>query len=436
MYYKLFIDVLGCPKNWVDSEHLLGQLKNFSLTSEPEEADIIIINTCSFILPSREESIDTILQLAELKKTAKCKKLIVSGCLVESHNTELQQELPEVDFYHTVENTKELIEFLQLDDADKEPINPQVPDRFLLKEIPSNYLKIAEGCNHRCSFCTIPLFKGNVKSRSLDDLVIEAEQMVNRGVYEINLVAQDITSYGMDQGNYNLVDLLRQLVNIKEIKWIRLLYLYPTLISDELIDIVKQEDKICRYFDIPFQHLDDRILKPMGRVGSIEQYWQLIQKIRAEIDEVVIRTALILGFPGETDDIFQNLLKEMERFRFNNLGIFQYSPEEATKSYSLPDHVSDEIKESRYKQAMQLQAQISAQLLESRRNKVYDTLIEEMIPGEDEDLNYYIGRTEFEAPEVDGNIVISSLFPLKIGQWYPVKIMSSSEYDLYGIINE
>lgn len=424
---KIYIETLGCPKNWVDSEHLLGQIDQSYLTSNPEKAECIIVNTCSFILDSRQESIETILELAQYKMTGQCKKLIVTGCLVQSNEEELRSELKEVDFFYPMMSPIQLRDILNLDQ-----FNNGHYERFLLKKDGSNYLKIADGCNHFCTFCTIPQFKGKYKSVSRSKLVEEARFLATNGLGEINLVAQDTTSYGTDLDQENITLLLQDLVKIKEIKWIRLLYLYPTLISDELIKIIKNEEKICNYFDIPLQHLNDTILKLMKRFGTVSEYYELIQKIREEIKEVAIRTALIVGFPGETDDIFQSMVQQVEKFQFNHLGVFEYSLEETTKSYQLEHHINKEVKKSRYKTLMELQAKISSKLLESRVGKVYDTLIEEPVEGEDDNLNYYIGRSEFEAPDVDGNIVIGTSDKLRVGEWFSVEIMSSSQYDLFG----
>lgn len=424
---KTYIETLGCPKNWVESEHLLGQLDNVSMTSNPEEAKTIIVNTCSFLEESRKESIETILQLAQYKTKGQCNKLIVSGCLVESHASELENELYEVDLFHTATQNSKLIDYFNSKDglANK--------NRYYLQTQGSNYLKISDGCNHKCSFCTIPQFKGRLKSRLKEDLVRETEDMVNRGIYEINLVAQDLSSYGVDLENENLSSLLRALVRVKKIKWIRLLYLYPTMISDELIHLVKEEEKIVRYFDIPFQHLDNKVLKAMGRFGTVEEYWDLVQKIREKIDDVAIRTTLIVGFPGETEEMFINMLKWVKKFHFNHLGVFQYSPEENTKSYFLENHVTSIAKKSRFKKIMKLQQEISSQLLKEKIGYTYDTFIEEIVQGDKDNPPYYLGRTEQQAPEVDGNCVISSSEPLQIGKWFPVRIIKSSQYDLYGV---
>ncbi|MDH4130136.1 MAG: radical SAM protein, partial [Spirochaetota bacterium] len=245
-----------------------------------------------------------------------------------------------------------------------------------------------------------------------------------------------LSSYGMDNGNKDLCKLLRALVKLKGVRWLRLLYLYPSFIDDELIKIVKNEEKLANYFDIPVQHLDDRILKKMSRSGTVNEYWELIQKIREEVNEVAIRTTLIVGFPGETDEIFNNVLEEVNRFKFNHLGVFEYSAEETTKSFYMENHIDPKIKKFRFKKIMALQAKISSELLKTRIGKTYDILVEEMIEGEKDQGNYYIGRSEFEAPEIDGNIVISSLNKLDIGKHVRVKIISSSEYDLFSIVEK
>ncbi len=423
----MYIETLGCPKNWVESEKLMGDLGNVSVTQNPEEANTIIVNTCGFLQASRQESIETILGLAEYKKSGDCDKLVVSGCLVESHGRELAEELHEVDLFCKTGERENLLQLLQIDSTLEDHY-----DRRFLQNTWSNYLKISEGCNHKCSFCTIPQFKGKLKSRSIEDLVDESKKMVDRGVTEITLVGQDLSSYGFDLSGENLSALLRELVKIKKVKWIRLLYLYPSLVDDELIRVIKNEEKIAKYFDIPVQHLENTMLKRMNRSGSIESYQELIEKIRMEIDRVALRTTLIVGFPGETEERFQTLLSNMKDIKWNHLGAFEYSPEESTKSFYLDQHVDPEIKKQRLEQVMELQAQISYDLLEDRVGSVCDVLIEEVIPEDDENPAYYIGRSQFEAPEIDGNIVISSLEPVGIGQYIPVKIIKRSEYDLFG----
>ncbi len=425
---KVYIETLGCPKNWVESEKLMGDLGEVSVTHNPEEADTIIVNTCGFLQSSRQESIETILGLAEYKKTGECSNLVVSGCLVESHGMELEEELHEVDMFCKTGEYKNLLQLLK---TKKKSIDHH--DRYFLQNPWSNYLKISEGCNHKCSFCTIPQFKGKLKSRSIEDLVEESKRMAARGVTEISLVGQDLSNYGFDLNGENLSSLLRELVKIRTLKWIRLLYLYPTLVDDELIRVVKNEEKIAKYFDIPVQHLDNQMLKSMNRSGTVESYHELIEKIRGELDRVALRTTLIVGFPGETEERFQTLLSNMKRFKWNHLGAFEYSPEESTKSYHLSDHIDPDTKKARLEQVMELQAQISYDLLEDRVGSTCEGFIEEVIPENDENPAYYIGRSQFEAPEIDGNLVISSLEPIEPGQYIPVKIIKRSDYDLFGV---
>ncbi len=436
MKKKLYIETLGCSKNWVESEYLIGNIKNISITNDPQEAEFIVINTCSFLQASRQESIDTILELSEYKKTGACKKLIVSGCLTESNGDDLLNELQEVDIFCKSNSVHQHINTMTHQNDLLIPINQELSsiNRINIGSPGSNYLKISEGCNHKCSFCTIPQFKGRLKSRSIEDLVRETKHLVSQGITEINLVGQDLSDYGSDLKNESLVTLLRSLIKIKGVRWLRLLYLYPTMISDELIKLVKNEENIAKYFDIPLQHLDNKILKLMNRSGSIKEYEDTIHKIRSEIDESSIRTTLIVGFPGETDDIFQSMLERVKNIKFNNLGAFQYSPEESTKSFQLENHVSSTIKKSRYKELLKVQSKISEKLLKGRIGKTYDILIEEQIPSGEEDLIYYLGRSQFEAPDVDGNIIITSYNPLPIGTYAPVKITHSKVYDLNGVV--
>lgn len=430
---KIYIETLGCPKNWVDSEKLIGAVPfAFEIVQEAEQAEIIIVNTCTFIEASRIESIDTIIELGQLKETGKCNELIVSGCLVESYKEELIKELPEVDHFLKPDEVTQYMESIAITNQKISNVK-----RSILSENPlSNYLKISEGCNHQCSFCTIPQFKGKLKSRKLDDLIDEAKWMAAQGIKEINLVGQDLSAYGSDLDSHNLEILLRELVKIEDIEWIRMLYLYPTTVTKELIQIVKSEEKIANYFDIPLQYLEDRILKSMKRQGSVSQYKDLVDHIRQEIEEAAIRSTLIVGFPGETEEIYNILLDNINLFQFNHLGAFKFSSEESTVSFNLENHVDEDLKEQRLKEVMKLQANISEKHLNKRVNKNYKILLEEFVEGNDENPHYYIGRSELEAPEIDGSIVISSLDEIKVPCFKNVSIKSASEYDLYGVFNK
>ncbi len=429
---KIYIENLGCPKNIVDSERLLGVFSrnNYKETKNPDSAQIVIINTCGFIEASREESINTIFDYISMKER-NLEILIVTGCLVESNGNELQREIPEIDY---IVNLKDIQELFRKFEFDNESINTYLYNRKLLNKTGYAYLKVSDGCNKKCSFCTIPLFKGKLISRSISSLVKETEILVEKGVQEINLVAQDLTEYGSDI-NTNIVKLLGELNKIEKLKWIRLLYTYPTLITDDLINIIADSDKICSYIDIPFQHMDNDILRRMNRKGNRREYYNLIENIRKKIPNMAIRSTFIVGFPGETNNMYKNLYNTLKELELDRVGVFSYSYEEDTISADLYNHVDDVIKEERKKELMELQEKISEQKLVKRVGKNYKVLIDEKVKTEGNELTYYLGRSEFEAPEIDGNIVLRNK-KLEIGKFYKVKIIDSYTHDLYGIVDK
>lgn len=427
MKKNIYIENLGCAKNVVDSERLLGTFirNNCEFTKNPEEAHIIIINTCSFLEASREESIDTIFYLNELKEQ-NLETLIVTGCLAESNGVELQKEMPEIDYVINNRDLEKLFVTLNLKEEESEFY---YSNRYLIEKNGYAYLKVSEGCNRRCSFCTIPLFKGGLISRSVKSLVKEAKMLTAKGVKEVVLVAQDLTDYGKDI-NTNLHTLLRELVNIDELRWIRLLYTYPTSIDDELINIIADSNKICSYIDIPFQHFDNDVLRLMSRQGNKEEYLDLIRRLRNKIPEITIRSTFIVGFPGETEKAFQNLYDTLEEVKLDRVGVFSYSYEEDTTSSSLPGHLSEEVKEARREKIMKLQEQISEEKLSNRIGKVYDILIEDEVISENKnDLPYFLARSQYEAPEVDGNIILKER-DLEVGKLYRAEILTTYEHDL------
>lgn len=430
MIQKIFIENLGCAKNLVDSERILGlMLRNgYRQTHNPNDADIVLINTCSFILPSREESIEVIFDYIQLKNQ-NLKKIIVTGCLVETNANELRNELPEVDF---IVNNRNLAEVLKILSLKEENINCYYLNREPVYNNGYSYIKISEGCNRSCSFCTIPLFKGKLKSRTIDSLMKESKNLVELGAKELVLVAQDTTDYGKDI-NIGIVDLLKQLITIENLKWIRLLYTYPTTITDELIRIIAENNNICSYIDVPLQHLDNKILSSMKRKGSREKYISLINRMRERIPDIAIRSTFIVGFPGETEKEFQVLYDTLKELKLDRVGVFTYSYEEDTYSSKLPNQVDEETKKDRQKLLMELQENISIEKLKKRVGKIYNVLIEEKIEAKGNEKPYYLGRSEYEAPEVDGNIIIAHR-NLKIGEMYKVKITQSLEHDLFGEI--
>ncbi len=430
MKKKVYIENLGCPKNLVDSERLLGAFirNGFTYTNNPQDAEIIIVNTCSFLKDSRKEAIEIIFDFVELKKQ-KLEKLIVTGCLVETNEKELKEEFKEIDY---VINNRKLDEMFSILSFKKESEEFYCCNRNLINNTGFAYLKVSEGCNRRCSFCNIPLFKGNLVSRSISSLIEETKTIVDTGVKELILVAQDLTDYGKDIG-VDLVKLLNELARINDLKWIRLLYTYPTSITDDLINTIANNDKICSYIDIPLQHIDDEILKLMNRQGNKKIYYELIEKLRKKIPNIAIRSTFIVGFPSETDKQFKNLFNSIKELELDRVGVFSYSKEDDTPSSQLENQVHKKVKEERRRIIMELQESISERKLQNRVGKEYEVIIDEEVVSKKNEIPYFLSRSEFEAPEVDGNIVIRNK-NLKIGNWYKVKIIESYEHDMLGEI--
>lgn len=411
---KIGIISLGCPRNLVDSETILGNLKSkgYNIT-DVQDADIAIVNTCCFIKEAKEESIETILELADLKTQGKIKKLIVSGCLPERYRKELIPHLKEVDAF---------VGRLSLDNFPKARYN-LVPKHFA-------YLKISEGCNNNCSYCVIPKIKGRFKSRLMEDILEEVKLLDKNKTKEINIIGQDITSYGLDiYKNPALSELLKQIISTtKNIKWIRLLYTYPTNIDDELIELIANNRRICKYLDLPIQHINNRILKLMNRKITKEQIISLVRKLRARIPGIAIRTSLIVGFPSETEEEFQELLDFVSQIKFERLGVFMYSREEDTPAYNFKNQIPQKIKEERLHKIMSLQQAISQEINSKYLNRKIEVLIDEKDPKE----NLFLARTEADAPEVDGMVYVHSGNRLHPGDFVKVKIKDTYEYDLVG----
>lgn len=441
MNLKVAIESLGCAKNLVDSEVMMGLLAqyNFQLTNNKYEAEIIIVNTCGFIEAAKQESIDTIVELGTLKKDGNCKLLVVSGCLAERYAKELIKELPEVDAVIGTGNYPEIIKVIY-DTLKGEKIvksgniNIEISEdlpRVLSTPGYTAYLKIAEGCDNYCTYCIIPKLRGSYRSRKMEYILREAKDMVSKGVKEIILIAQDTSKYGIDlYGEFKLTELLRKLCKIKELKWIRLLYCYPDNISDELINVIKEEDKICKYLDLPIQHCNDLILKRMNRKTTKEHILHVIRKLRQKIVDIHLRTSLIVGFPGETNSQFEELKDFVKDVKFDRLGVFSYSQEEDTPAAKFEDQIPEEIKEQRRDQVMNIQKEISFQKNMEKIGNIYDILVEEKV--EEEDL--YIGRTAYDAPEVDGVVYFNATKSLNFGDLVKVKITDTLEYDLIGEI--
>lgn len=424
---------LGCSKNLVDTEMMIGTFKEhkFNIVNNPEQADIILINTCGFIESAKEEAINTILEMAEYKKR-RCKYIIATGCLVQRYENELKKALPEVDLFINCDSYekfwKKVEEIIKAED-NKENYSLNYENRIITTGDKMAYLKIAEGCSNRCTYCAIPYIRGPFVSRKMEEILKEANELAKSGIKELIVIAQDTTKYGIDlYGEPKLSELLENLCKIDGITWIRFLYAYPETITDELIQTVKKNDKICKYFDIPIQHISNDILKRMNRRSNGESIRNLMNKIRKEIPEVILRTTVIVGFPGETKENFNELYNFIKEVKFDKLGAFVYSKEDGTPAAKLKNQIHPMTKKSRYNQIMQLQKEISKQNLENKLNKEYLTLIE----GKSFDNKHYIGRTYMDVPDMDGVVYIKNDFKEveKIGEFVKCKIVDIRDYDL------
>ena len=434
----LFIS-LGCDKNLVDSEVMLGLLdkKGYQIVDSEEDADIIVVNTCCFIHDAKEESIQTILEMAEYKKEGKLKALIVTGCLAQRYQQEIIDEIPEVDavlgttsYDHIVEAVEEALAgngHVVLEDVDA---LPDVKEKRLVTTGGHYaYMKIAEGCDKHCTYCIIPKLRGNYRSVPMEKLLAEAKDLADQGVKELILVAQETTVYGKDlYGEKSLHKLLRELCKISGIQWIRILYCYPEEIYDELIQTIKEENKVCHYLDLPIQHASDAVLKRMGRRTSKAQLVEIIEKLRKEIPDISLRTTLITGFPGETQEQHEELKDFVDEMEFDRLGVFTYSPEEDTPAATMADQIPEEVKEDRQAELMELQQEIAFDLAEDMVGR--EILV--MIEGKVADENAYVGRTYKDAPNVDGLIFINTDEELMSGDFAKVRVTGALEYDLIG----
>ncbi|MBI5748120.1 MAG: 30S ribosomal protein S12 methylthiotransferase RimO [Nitrospinae bacterium] len=435
---KIGMVSLGCPKNTVDSEIVLGSLadKGYSVTSDEGDADVIIVNTCGFIDSAKEESIDAILEMAEYKRKGNCQKLVVMGCLSQRYKDELLKEIPEIDYLVGAGDFKGVAEMIESKNGiKKSKVREPVFDfnenthRVLTTPRYTAYVKIAEGCSNRCSFCIIPKIRGPFKSRNVDSIVREAEILSDKGVKELNLISQDTTMFGADTGLKNgLSELLKRLIKIDGVRWIRLLYCYPTFLNDDIIEIMKNEEKICKYLDLPLQHSHDDILKAMMRQEREGEIRDLIYKIRDAIPDIAIRTAFIVGFPGETDRHFEHLSSFVKEMKFEHLGVFTYSPEEGTKAAEIPNHVLEDVKNKRKDAIMEIQKRVSLEKNKKFIGTTQDVIVEETT-GSDEFL--ISGRMQTQAPEIDGVVYIEKS-EVRAGDILPVKITKAMEYDLIG----
>ena len=433
---------LGCSKNLVDTEVMLGILADngIEITPDPTKADILIVNTCTFIQSAKEESITTILNMAEYKQDGKgkCRSLIIAGCMGQRYGKELIEEFPEVDaivgtgawsrIMEAVDATIKENKRVLITGESKEIYTASTP-RIFTTPFYSAYIKIAEGCDHRCAYCAIPSVRGNYRSRSIEDIKQEVMSLADKGVKEFNIIAQDTTYYGRDlYGKPSLVDLLKELVKIEKVKWLRIQYAYPHTFTDELIDLMASEDKICKYVDLPLQHAHNDVLKRMRRSDTKESVEELLKKLRERIPGVVIRSSFIVGFPGETDSQYTTLRDFLEEQRFDKVGIFAYSREEGTPAYDMPNQVDENIMQERYHDLMSLQSKISETVNIEMEGKVLDVLIE----GRDDEQHIAYGRSYREAPEVDGQVFIESDDISKPGDIVKVKILQGFDYDVVG----
>lgn len=420
---KINVITLGCSKNVYDSEVLMGQLKaNGKEVVHEEEGNIIVINTCGFIDNAKEESVNTILEYADKKEQGLVDKVFVTGCLSERYRPDLEKEIPNIDQYF---GTTELPLLLKALGADYK--HELIGER--LTTTPKNYayLKISEGCDRPCSFCAIPLMRGKHVSTPIEKLVIEAEKLAKNGVKELILIAQDLTYYGLDlYKKRNLAELLEALVKVEGIEWIRLHYAFPTGFPMEVLDLMKREPKICNYIDIPLQHIADNVLKSMRRGTTYEKTTNLLKEFRKAVPEMAIRTTLIVGYPGETEEDFQILKNWVQEMRFERLGCFAYSHEENTHAYSLVDDVPNEVKQQRAMEIMDVQAQISWDLNQEKIGKIFKCVIDR------KEGTHFVGRTEFDSPDVDNEVLIDATkFYLKTGDFVNLKIIDATEFDLY-----
>lgn len=439
---KIALESLGCSKNLVDAEIMMGILnrKGYKLTGSFEEADVIIVNTCGFIEAAKQESIDVILDFAELKQTANLKLLIVTGCLAQRYAEELKEEIPEIDAIvgtGSYQNIDEIIEELKEEHKvvslnNIEFAYDETLPRYVSTPSHMAYLKIGEGCDNKCTYCIIPKLRGKYRSRKMEDIILEAKKLAKRGVKELIVIAQDTTKYGTDlYGEGKLAELLESLAQIDGFKWIRVMYSYPESIDENLVRVIKKYDNICNYFDMPIQHASNRILKLMNRKTTKEDILNKVNMIRNIIPDATLRTSIIVGFPGETDEDFKELEEFVNEVEFDKLGVFTYSREEDTPADRLPNHLEEEIKLERQERLMLIQQSISEQKNYKKVGNEYEVLVEEQI-----EENVYIGRTIYDAEEIDSIVYIKSTKDLEVGQFVDVVITDALEYDLMGEIKD
>lgn len=435
---KIALESLGCSKNLMDAEIMTGILKEkgYEFVEEFDEADIIIVNTCGFIRDAKQESIDTIVELSQLKEVGKLKYLIVTGCLAQRYADELLEEIPEIDAIVGTGNFMNISEIIDRLESEKNVTEigniefafDETLPRYVSTPEHMAYLKIGEGCSNHCTYCIIPKLRGKYRSRKIEDIVEEAKTLAAEGAKELVVIAQDTTRYGEDlYGEAKLAELLEELAGIEGIKWIRIMYSYPESITEKLIDVIAAHDNICSYFDMPIQHASNRVLKRMNRRTSKEDIRSKVEMIRSKIPDAVIRTTVIVGFPGETEEDLEELIDFMKEIKFDRLGAFAYSREEDTPADRMDGHMDEEIKEERRDRVMMVQQAISEEINQKREDKVFEVLIEE----EAED-GVYVGRTQGDAEEIDSVVYVNSEEELEIGSFVNVYITEAMEYDLIG----
>ena len=422
---RINVVTLGCSKNVYDSEVLMGQLRaNDKEVVHEEDGNIVVINTCGFIANAKEESVNTILEYVQQKEAGVVDKVFVTGCLSERYKPDLQKEIPNVDAYFGTSDLPNLLKALEADYK-----HELLGER--LTTTPKNYayLKIAEGCDRPCSFCAIPLMRGKHRSKPIEELVVEAEKLAAKGVKELVLIAQDLTYYGLDlYKKRNLAELLKALVKVEGIEWIRLHYAFPTGFPMDVLDVMRQEPKVCNYIDIPLQHISDPILKSMRRGTTKQKTTKLLEDFRNAVPDMTIRTTLIVGYPGETEEDYQTLKEWVREMRFERLGCFTYSHEENTHAFALEDDVPEEVKQARANEIMEIQSQISWELNQQKIGKTFRCIIDR------KEGNYFVGRTEFDSPDVDNEVLIdASKYYLKQGDFTTITITEAADFDLYGI---
>lgn len=437
---KISLISLGCPKNLVDSETILNIVnKNgYQILSDVDKSDVAIVNTCSFIKSAKEESIEVVFDLVRLKEEGAIKSIIVAGCLPQRYQKELEKQIPEVDAWIGISDFAHLPHIIERINSGHKVSKVGMPNRlYPLEEnkihlTPPHYayIKIAEGCDNRCHYCIIPRIRGSYRSRPMEAIMKEIEQLSkSRELKEINLISQDTTNYGIDiYGGRSLAKLVEKICRLRKIPWLRILYTHPAHFDDELIELIRNEPSICKYIDLPLQHINDRILKMMGRKITKKDIISLLEKLRSQIPEIAIRTSFIVGFPGETEDEFKELYAFIKKTKFERLGLFTYSPEEGTKAFDFSNQIPEKLKEERFQQIMELQQEVAKEVNSKFLGKILDVLIDEE---SDNDKNIYLGRTPYDGPEVDGLVYVTSK-KAKPGDILKVKITDTYEYDLVG----